>query len=110
MIESMSARLLWIIACTAICRAQTLPGTTPLTANGDLALQMVDGIKQWLVRAAPRAISRRPADAGRLRYIIGAVDQRVPFDDLELLSTLHTPAERLVAPGFRVQAVRWPVL
>src|SRR5947207_2074510 len=39
-----------------IVRADPLPNTTPLTANGDLGLQMVDGIDRWLTRETAAAL------------------------------------------------------
>ena len=35
--------------------AQLLPGTQPLTTQGDLAMQMVDGIDRYLMRELNRA-------------------------------------------------------
>ena len=37
----------------------TLPGTTPLTAEGDLAEQMVEGIKRYLLRETDASIEKR---------------------------------------------------
>ena len=106
----MFARLLSACLLAAGCRAQPLPGTDVLVPQGDPALRMVEGIKQWLVRDAPAAIPRRGASVERFRYIIGAVDTRVRAGDLELVATLRAPAERRGGPGFTVRAVRWPVL
>src|SRR6266851_4889188 len=94
-----------VLLIAAVAQAQTLPGTQPLTITGDPALQMVDGIKRWLSQEAPQRIPHRQASVERLRYIIGAVDQRVPFNDLELVGTLGKSSDR--AP--RVKSVRWPV-
>jgi dienelactone hydrolase len=91
------------------CAAQPLPGTAPLTLDGDPALRMVEGIRGWLEREAPRTIAHRPPTVERLRYIVGAVDARVPFDDLEVIASLSTPPLRTGGAGFSVRAVRWPV-
>src|SRR5262245_62033188 len=78
-------------------RAQeTLPGTQPLTAAGDLSAQMVAGIDKFLVREIERSTEQRAQywerdfssraayensvapNRERFRKIIGAVDQRLP--------------------------------
>ena len=42
--------------------AQTpLAGTAPLTAQGDFAAQMVDGINEYLLRATSESVSKRSA-------------------------------------------------
>ena len=39
--------------------AQSLPGTDPLTAQGDLAAQMVQGIDRFLTTETAAAVARR---------------------------------------------------
>src|SRR5436189_240385 len=87
--------------------AQTpLPGTAPLTGQGDFAAQMVDGINDYLVHAASASPGARAAlwkrdysSAGnyersiapnreRLKKMIGAVDSRIPNVSMELAATL----------------------
>jgi hypothetical protein len=55
--------------------AQTpLPGSAPLTTQGDLVTQMLDGISDYLLRATAESIARRPtAPPNRecLKKIIG---------------------------------------
>ena len=109
-----------VLALTCVAAADPLPGTQPLTVEGDLASQMVDGIDRFLLKeteatpAKRAALLARPQDpAGRrqrLAKIIGAVDQREPFDDLSLLAP--PGAEPRVARSDLVDvfAVRWPVL
>jgi len=46
----------------------------------------------------------------RLRRIIGAVDRRVHFAALELVETTASPALIASRNGYKVYAVRWPVL
>ncbi len=92
--------------------AQTpLPGTAPLTMQGDLAAQMVDGINDYLVRATAESIAKRPAAPSRerLKKIIGAVDPRVPDVRIELVATTRTSALIATGNGYKVYAVRWPV-
>ncbi len=97
----------WAMMCGAMLAAQgqSLPGTEPLVLMGDPAKAMVEGMGRWLEREAPRKARRRPADVERLRTIIGAVDERVPFAELEVVGDTAKPAERAVG----VRAVRWPV-
>jgi dienelactone hydrolase len=108
--------------------AQPLPGTKPLTQEGDLAAAMVAGIDKYLMRelaasvetrkehwkpefssAAAYAKSVQP-NRQRLRKILGVVDERVPVADLELLATASRPALLKEAETYKVFAVRWPVL
>ena len=72
-----------------------LPGTEPLEFNGDPALAMVDGIKQYLLKLTD--VPPRPVNSSRerLRYVLGVVDERVPFDAPEQVNGA---------------TVRWPVL
>jgi dienelactone hydrolase len=96
--------------------------------EGDLAAQMVAGIGRFLTRETEASIARRARhwqrdfsspeayarsvapNRQRLRRIIGVVDPREEFTDLELRATASQPA--LIATGARYQvlAVRWPVL
>ena len=41
--------------------AQPLPGTEPLTVDGDLAAQMVEGIDRFLAKETSGAVARREA-------------------------------------------------
>ncbi|HXJ93645.1 MAG TPA: dienelactone hydrolase family protein [Terriglobia bacterium] len=104
-----------------------LPGTKPLTATGDLAAQMVDGIREYLIQATADCVSDRARfwkpdfssarayedsvnpNRERLRKIIGAVDPRVPAPALQILAA--SPAAPEVARGarFKAYALRWEV-
>src|SRR6185503_20152363 len=46
----------------------------------------------------------------RLKKIIGAVDPRVPGVSVELVAKVSTPALVANGQGFKVYAVRWPVM
>lgn len=108
--------------------AQTsLPGTAALSAEGDLAEQMVEGIKRYLLRETDAAVAKRARlwhrDYGspesynqsvapnreRFAKIIGAVDPRVATAKLELIETLSNPALISAGTGYKVYAVRWSV-
>jgi dienelactone hydrolase len=119
--------LLFSLLLAPSLRADPLPNTKPLTDEGDLAAQMVEGIDKYLMRALTDSVKQRKqywkpdfssAEAytksvepnrQRLRKILGVVDPRVPAK-LEYISTSDTPA--LVAEGkdYKVYAVRWAVL
>ena len=108
--------------------SQPLPGTKPLEMQGDIASQLVDGVDRFLLRETERSIERRAllwkrdtsspqkyndsvkANRSHLKKIIGAVDQRVEFRNLELIA--DTGHAALVGKGARFEAfsVRWPVL
>ncbi len=95
---------LWSAASLALAQ-EALPGTAPLTAKGDLAAQMVDGINTFLLRETAAAESKRAGTVPgreRLRKIIGAVDERVPAA-LQRGDTVASTAR------YKVTAVRWPV-
>jgi dienelactone hydrolase len=85
-----------------------LPGTAPLTTQGDLAARMVDDINAFLLGATADSVARRTPDRERLKKIIGAVDPRLPTS-VELDATTSTPALVANARGYKVYAVRWPV-
>ena len=107
--------------------APPLPGTAPLTLQGDLAAQMVAGIDRFLGRQLQAVVDRRPgrwrrdvtsheayetsvaARRQRLCKIIGLVDQREEVE-MHLLATHRQPALVAEGPGYRVERVRWNVL
>ena len=120
----------WTLLFTGALAAvpAALPGTRPLETQGDLAAHMVEGIDRYLTRetavaagqrgqywkrdlSSPEAYaaSVRP-NRERLREILGVVDARVPFSDLELVSSLSGSAQVGRGHGFRILRVRWPVL
>jgi len=134
--EIMRFRLLFVglsiavwIAAQGICQAadpQTLPGTKPLTLEGDIASELVAGADRFLLRKLERSIAARAKhwqldkssaksyqaalepNRKRLAHILGVRDPRVPFDAPQLQATTERPA--LVARGKKVEvfAVRWP--
>jgi dienelactone hydrolase len=120
------------IACLLICpisvSAQSLSNTKPLEDKGDLAALMVKGIGLYLDRELEASIVKRrqkwKADFSsaaalarsvqpnreRLKTILGVVDKRVKFSDLEFVGGPNTPALVAETEQFKVYAVRWPVL
>jgi dienelactone hydrolase len=116
------------LADTSVVLAQaTLPGTAPLIAEGDLAEQMVEGIKRYLLRETDVSIEKRArlwkrnygslesydqsvaSNRERFAKIIGAVDARVAKVELHLDATPSTPALISAGTGYKVYAVQWSV-
>ena len=104
-----------------------LPGTKPLTAEGDVAAQMVDGINRFLETATAASVEKRSTlwkrdyksaqsyeqsvtpNREHLRRIVGAVDARLPVPSMQLEVTTARPALVSEGPGYKAYAVRWPV-
>jgi dienelactone hydrolase len=105
-----------------------LPGTEPLTLQGDLAAQMVVGLDRFLSRELAHSLDGRAALSRRdfssherytqsvepnrqhFRRIIGAVDPRERGDGLDLVATTAQSALVGVGIGYQVFAVRWSAL
>jgi len=105
-----------------------LPGTKPLTTPGDLAAQMVAGLRAHMRRrieasaasretlwrrdfSSPGAYVRSVApNRERLKRYIGAVDRRRPVTGIELMGSTASPAKVAEGAGYAVYAARWPVL
>ncbi len=114
--------------CVSPLAAQTLPGTKPLTQQGDLAAQMVEGMHRYLSRALEASVAGRKQfwkqdfsspeayvksvepNRARLRKILGVIDERLPVRDLEYVATTSQPALVAEGPAYKVYTVRWPVL
>lgn len=104
----------------------TLPGTKPLTMEGDIASQLVDGVDKFLLREIEAAAANREKhwkrdvsspeayaksiepNRKRLAHILGLRDARVPFKTPELVGTLDEPALVGKGPNYEIYAVRWP--
>jgi dienelactone hydrolase len=103
-----------------------LPGTAPLTIQGDIAAKIVDGADQFLLRKTRESVARRTSfwkrdysshekyeksiapNRARFKEIIGVRDPRVPFDAPEFVATVDQPALIGKGQGFEVFAIRWP--
>ena len=104
-----------------------LAGTEPLTAEGDLAAQMVDGIHRFLLNETEKQVAERAQLWSRdytsiehyersvepnrqsFRQIIGVGDPRVPAQAPGLGGTLSDSAQIAQGAAYKVYAVRWPV-
>jgi len=105
-----------------------LPGTEPLTAQGDLSEQMVEGLRHHLLQQTNAAVEARasrwkcdyssPAayaasvepNRERFRQIIGLIDKRVPYSTPDIEVTLGSSSVVATGAGFKAASVRWPVL
>ncbi|HZL89374.1 MAG TPA: dienelactone hydrolase family protein, partial [Pirellulaceae bacterium] len=123
-----------LVALPALAAAQEkkdivpLPGTEPLTMEGDIAATMVEGIDRFLLKQIEESVAQREQhwkrdfsspeaynksiepNRKRLAHILGVRDARVPFDAPELVGTTKQPA--LVGKGenYEIYAVRWPAV
>ncbi len=106
----------------------TYPGTQPLTVEGDIASQMIDGVDRFLLREIDQSVDARSKhwkrnfsspeaynqsiepNRQRLAHILGVRDARVPFDAPELIATTDSPALVGKGVGYNIYAVRWPVI
>lgn len=107
--------------------ASVLAGTSPLTQKGDFAAEMVEGIHRFLLAEIDQQAANREKHWNRdyrsaahyeqsiepkrqhLRKIIGAVDERVPAQEPELLATLSARTAIAQGRGYKVYAIRWRV-
>ncbi len=87
-----------LVACAALAQEWTL------SPADDPAKLMVQGIVRYLEKLPAKPVEQD------LAKLLGVVDRRVPFTDLELVATLRQPALRASTDGFDAYAVRWPVL
>ena len=108
-------------------RESVLSGTAPLTAEGDLAAQMVAGIHRYLLSQTEAQVTERAqlwnrdyttvesyersvaSNRQRFRQIIGVVDERVAAAEPELVGSLTVPAQIAQGANYKVYTVRWPV-
>ncbi|HLX63545.1 MAG TPA: dienelactone hydrolase family protein [Planctomycetota bacterium] len=113
---------------TNAAEAVALPNTQPLTMEGDIASQMVDGIDRFLLKEIEKSVERRAAywkrdfsspeaynksiepNRARLAKMLGLRETRVPFDAPELVATTEQAALVGKCEGYEIYAIRWPVL
>src|SRR5688572_21611791 len=123
------AAVAFTLACLGVVRGQeALPGTAPLTMEGDLSAQMIAGIGRFLDRETAAAAQLRPSlwktDSGgdrlsdeksvqrardHLAQMLGAIDPRVANGDVEYVASVNIPAKVAETDRFSAYAVRWPV-
>ncbi len=107
-----------LISAFSVVHSAELPDTKPLTVDGDLAKNMVDGIHKYLDRELAAAPAKRdelwkksdlPAKRERLKKILGVVDVRLPAK-LEYVGGPDQPSLLAEVDGCKIYAVRWAVL
>lgn len=102
-----------------------LPGTAPLTWEGDIASRLVDGADAFLLGEIAKSVERRARhwnrdlssaekyaasvepNRRRLAHILGVRDPRAAADGFELAGSTTRPALVAEADAYRVLAVRW---
>ncbi|HLW64345.1 MAG TPA: hypothetical protein VKS79_03430 [Gemmataceae bacterium] len=117
-----------ILLLLPFVRAEELPGTKPLTMEGDLAAQMVAGIDKYLMRDLDSAAkggdeywkvntSSRQAyldsvkpNRDRLAKILGVVDERIKPVKMDYIGEGTPSALVAETKTYKVYAVRWSVL
>ena len=108
-------------------RFTRLPGTQPLTWEGDLSERMMDGAHRFVERKIDESIQsrqkywtrdftsreayERSVEPNRQRFMksIGVVDPRVPVA-IERFGNDDNPALVAETSAYRIYQVRWPVL
>ena len=122
-----------LLASFLLCRLceagepETLPGTAPLSMQGDRSVQMRSGFRKFLLREWENSIVNRQkhwqrnfesreaygtsitANRDRLRLRVGAIDKRLSVTALEYVATLKQPAKIAETASYTVSSVRWPV-
>lgn len=122
------AFVIWSALVGFVHAQSIMPEAPPLTLEGDIAAQLVDGVDRFLLREIEQSGSRRakhwqrdlssPAayDASvkknrdRLSQIIGLRDTRLPLDSLEFVGSTAAPDKVAETPTYRVHAIRWSAL
>jgi dienelactone hydrolase len=128
MLRPHSLTLVALLVSAFAHSAEPLPGTKPLPEDADRPATMVAGIDRYLMRelasSAVRAKAywkpdfssaqayRKSVEANRerLKQMLGVVDQRLPIQHLEMVTTTDQPSLVAQTDRYEVHAVRWPVL
>ena len=122
------SRLLILFGAVAPAeQGTTLPGTQPLTWDGDLSERMMDGAHRFVERKISDSLQtrqkywkrdlssaqayERSIEPNRQRFMksIGVIDPRVPVV-LERFGSDDNPALIAETGAYRIFQVRWPVL
>ena len=136
MMRLLSAFCLLVGVCVAESAAagepaasvEPLPGTQPLTWTDDLASRLVDGADRFLLRKLEASIGERAKhwqrdftspeayqksiepNRKRLAHILGVRDERLAGDGPDIVAGPGQPTEVGRGPGYKIFAVRWPVM
>ncbi len=124
----MSAFVVWFTLAT-IVRSQ-LPEleAQPLTLEGDIAAQLVEGVDRFLLRELDLSVDRRAqhwhrdlsssaayeasvkSNRERLAHIIGMRDTRVGIESIQFVSSTSQADVLAETAAYRIHTVRWGVL
>ena len=126
---SVAAYALTVLCAALVVSGQSiLPGTKPLTMEGDLSAQMVAGIDKFLMEMIDESVSQREQywkrdlssrdayerslapNRERFAKSIGVVEDRLPINALEYVSSTESSALVAETDGYSVYEVRWQVL
>lgn len=123
--------LFWLAGCCVAPalladEVQVLPGTKPLTREGDITSQLVDGVDRFLLQELEKSIAARATywkrdfsspdayyksiepNRKHLAHILGVRDPRIAFEGPEYLATTAQPALVGESERYQIFAVRWP--
>ncbi len=107
--------------------SQALHGTNPLTFEGDLAAEMVEGLDGYVTDAVASSVEKREAlwhrdyssheaytesvepNRERFKKQIGCIDERLPIQELHYIATTSDPAQIVEDEHYTVSRVRWQV-
>ncbi|MSR53877.1 MAG: hypothetical protein EXS09_11405 [Gemmataceae bacterium] len=116
-----------LLMLSAVIGAEPLPKTKPLEGNDDLAMKMVAGIDTYLTRELTAVGEKRKAhwkpdfsspeaylksiepNRQRLKKILGMVDERKKFDDIEYVGGPKVSSIVAQTDSYTVHTIRWPV-
>lgn len=117
----------WVLGPAHAQAPAPLPGTKPLTWQGDLSVRMMDGAHQFVERKIRESVETRQSHwhrdfasrpayetsvaPNRKRFLAktGIVDGRVPVN-MERFGDDRNPALVAETETYRIYQVRWPVL
>ena len=109
----------------SVWSAESLPGTQPLTMEGDIASQLVSGVDTFLLREIDESVERRgrfwhrdfsspeaysqsiETNRARLAHLLGVRDRRAGNTTPELVATVDEPALVGTGVGYEIYAIRW---
>lgn len=114
----------FIPACAQEKPIVPFPGTAPLTMEGDITSELVDGVDRFLLKKLEETDAQRiqhwqrendseteaflTAKRNRLSHILGLRDARIPFEKPEVIQKLGESAAVGRSSKFSVLRVRWP--
>ena len=109
----------------SVWSAESLPGTQPLTTEGDITSQLVSGVDTFLLREIDESVERRErfwhrdfsspeaysqsieTHRARLAHLLGVRDRRASNTTPELVATVDEPALVGIGVGYEIYAIRW---